>query len=93
MRNYRRLLPECFGKLDTVFPKGEDGLRHSPEKCMTRCPYNTECLRTALSGNGGDTVREEKVDREYNAGAMSFLERWSRKKCLHRRKTADRKPS
>ena len=39
----------------------------------------------------GLTVREEKVDRAYASGMMSFLERWSRKKELHRQKELHRK--
>jgi hypothetical protein len=31
-------------------------------------------------------VREEKVDRAYEAGMMGFFERWSRKKALHQKR-------
>ncbi|MGE0086233.1 MAG: hypothetical protein AB7S75_17635 [Desulfococcaceae bacterium] len=75
--------PYCFGKMDMVFPMGQDGLRHSPESCMV-CFCKTDCMRTALQGAEGVKVQEEKVDRAYESGMMGFLERWSRKKTLHR---------
>jgi len=31
-------------------------------------------------------AREEVVDRAYNSGTIGFLERWSKKKILKRRK-------
>jgi hypothetical protein len=49
------------------------------------CHCKTECLRTALGSSGGEQVEAERVDRAYNAGAMSFLDRWSRRKSLHRK--------
>lgn len=76
--------PYCYGKLDCVFPMGENGLRETPESCMV-CYCKTECLRTAVQGEAGAQVREEKVDRAYAAGAIGFFERWSRKKALQQR--------
>jgi len=84
--------PYCFGKLENVFPMGDDGLRHTPESCLP-CLYKTECLKTALKNTGGVKVREEKVDRAYAAGMISFFERWSQKKELHRRKQKIKKKS
>jgi hypothetical protein len=77
-------LPSCFSRLDTVFPKGKDGLRETPEKCLL-CFHKTECLKAALQATDGLRVREELVDRAYASGVMSFLERWSQKKELRRR--------
>jgi hypothetical protein len=74
-------MPDCFGDLNTVFPQGEDGLRHSPETCLA-CAHKTECLRSAIKGGEGIKVREEKVDRAYESGMMGFFERWSKKKRL-----------
>lgn len=74
--------PVCFGDLDTVFPKGADDLRHSPETCLA-CAFKTECLRRAIGGAGGNRLREESVDRAYEAGVIGFLDRWSRKKSLY----------
>lgn len=74
----------CFGKLEKVFPLGSDGLRESPESC-SRCYCKTECLRVAMQGRDGLKVQEEIVDRAYDSGLMSFIDRWSRKKALHRR--------
>lgn len=80
-------LPYCFGKLETVFPLGEDGLRHSPATCIL-CPHKTECLRAALKGEEGARVEEEHIDRSYESGSIGFWERWSRRKLLERRKRA-----
>jgi hypothetical protein len=82
--------PYCFGKLDNVFPLEEDGLRHSPESCMV-CFCKTECLRKAVAGPEGITVKEEQVKRAYSSGTISFVERWSRKKALARQKKNDGK--
>jgi hypothetical protein len=77
--------PYCYGKIECVFPMGDEGLRETPESCMV-CYCKTECLRTAMQGEAGDQVREEKVDRAYAAGMMGFFERWSRKKALQQRR-------
>ena len=84
--NKQPMLPDCFGRLDIVFPKKKDGLRCSPIACMA-CVFKTECLREAMKGKDGATVREEQVDRAYRSGMMGFIERWSKKKQLHRKKT------
>jgi hypothetical protein len=34
----------------------------------------------------GLEVREEAVDRAYHSGMIGFLDRWSRKKTLHRKR-------
>jgi hypothetical protein len=74
----------CFGKLEKVFPMGADGLRESPEPCLS-CYCKTECLRAAMKGHDGLQVQQEIVDRAYDSGLMRFIDRWSRKKALHRR--------
>jgi hypothetical protein len=76
--------PACFGNLEIVFPKTDDGLRHSPESCMP-CFYKTECLKKAIEGKDGLTIREEKTDRAYASGNMGFFERWSKKKALRKK--------
>ena len=76
--------PNCFGELEKVFPKTQDGLRSTPEACL-ECLHKTACLRSAMEGAGGVKVREEIVDRAYNSGMMSFVERWSKKKELKRK--------
>jgi hypothetical protein len=84
-KNYRdKRYPECFGELETVFPKTKDGLRSTPEACL-ECLYKTACLRSAMKGADGVKVREEIVDRAYDSGMMGFLERWSKKKDLKRK--------
>jgi hypothetical protein len=82
--------PKCFGQLETVFPMGEDGLRHTPTKCFA-CQDKTECLRAAVEGHEGLKVREERIDRAYDAGMMGFLERWSRKKSIQQLKRVKKK--
>jgi hypothetical protein len=90
MKNDKKEVPCCFGDLDTVFPKGEEGLRHSPETCLA-CACKTECLREAMQGGDGLRVREDTVDRAYESGMLSFFERWSKKKELDaRRKQKER---
>ena len=76
--------PKCFGELEKVFPKTKDGLRSTPEACL-ECLYKTACLRSAMKGADGVKVREEIVDRAYDSGMMSFVERWSKKKGLKRK--------
>jgi len=81
----KKKFPPCYGDIDTVFPMGNDGLRHSPESCIP-CSYKTDCLRKAMTEKGGITVKEEMVDRAYASGKVSFFERWSRRKALSKRK-------
>ena len=64
--------PACFGNLEIVFPKTDDGLRHSPESCMP-CFYKTECLKKAMAGKDGLKVKEEQTDRAYASGTIGFL--------------------
>ena len=87
----KNIEPECFGQLDTVFPMGEDGLRHSPETCL-ECQHKTDCLRTGLKGKAGLKVHAEHVDRSYDSGMIGFVERWSQKKAIDRHKN-DPEPS
>jgi hypothetical protein len=88
MENHRpNTRPYCFGNLDAVFPLGPDGLRTTPESCMV-CHCKTDCLRTALAGPAGDQVRQEHLRRAEDAGMVGFLDRWMRKKQLHRQARA-----
>jgi hypothetical protein len=77
--------PECFARLETVFPMGPDGLRHTPPECLD-CDLKTECLRGAVRGEQGLAVHEERLKRAYQAGSVGFLERWARQKTLERRR-------
>ena len=77
--------PDCMGCLETVFPLGRDGLRNTPENCLACC-HKTECLRMAIQGRDGLKVREEQIDRAYKSGMIGFLERWSKKKAIARKK-------
>ena len=75
-------LPSCFGVLDSVFPRADNGLRTTPESCF-ECLHKTDCLRAAITGKDGGRLKEELVDRAYESGLIGFFERWSRKKNLH----------
>lgn len=77
--------PECFGSLEAVFPRGEDGLRHSPEGCLA-CGQKTECLRSALAGEDGRAVREERLERAWRGGMVGFVDRWAQQKQLNDRR-------
>ena len=50
------------------------------------CFCKTDCLREAVKGPEGIQVHEERVERAYNSGTISFFERWSRKKTIAREK-------
>lgn len=76
--------PNCFADLTKVFPLRADGLRHTPDICLA-CPHKTECLRAAMDKKEGLKVYSEKVDRAYRSGVIGFLERWSKRKELHRK--------
>jgi hypothetical protein len=43
-------------------------------------------LQTGLKSDAGLKVREEKLERSYDSGMIGFVERWSRKKAIERRK-------
>ncbi|MDA3897203.1 MAG: hypothetical protein PF482_13780 [Desulfobacteraceae bacterium] len=77
--------PDCFGVINIVFPMHDDGLRHSPERCMV-CLHKTECLRTAIKNPDGLQVQEEIVDRAYESRNISFLQRWSKRKYISKMK-------
>ena len=76
---------ECFGNLEKVFPMTDQGLRQTPDDCFYYCSVKTKCLQTAISTRDGIKVEEEIIDRGVSAGVISFFERWSRKKQVHRK--------
>ena len=84
MNNKEEKYPPCFGILDSVFPKKENGLRDSPESCIP-CSHKTECLKSAMHGPGGLKVKDEFIDRAYESKMIGFLERGSKKKDINRR--------
>jgi hypothetical protein len=77
--------PECFSRIEKVFPMGADGLRQPSPECF-ECGIKTECLRSAVAGEDGLVVHEERLARAYQAGAVGFLERWAQQKHLEGRK-------
>lgn len=85
MNNENHQTLPCFGRLDAVFPMQPDGLRQSSPECL-ECPHKTECLRSAMQGTDGLTLREEKVDRAYGSGMMGFFERWAQKKSIDKKR-------
>lgn len=74
---------DCFGRLDIVFPLGEDGLRTSPPECM-KCPMAKPCLQAAMQGLEGLKFEEDRIDRAYECGMIGRLQRWSQKKHVRR---------
>jgi hypothetical protein len=40
----------------------------------------------AIQGRDGLKVKEEQIDRAYQSGMIGFLERWSKKKAIDRKK-------
>ena len=84
--------PFCFAKLEIVFPKGEDGLRHTPESCMF-CACKTECLRSAMATKDGLDVEQERVDRAFQSKTITFFQRWSAKKRIAEKKKQMRRQS
>jgi len=83
--------PDCFGKIDRVFPMTDSGFRETPIPCMDTCKHRVDCLRKALSSDPeADRLKNDQVDRAYDAGLMGFFERWSKKKSLNKK---DKKPS
>ncbi|RPJ80240.1 MAG: hypothetical protein EHJ94_06850 [Deltaproteobacteria bacterium] len=80
----KKEVPACFGKLEIVFPKGDDGLRHSPESCMP-CFFKKKCIQSAMNAVDGLKAKEEQADRAYESGLIGFFERWSMKKDLNRK--------
>ena len=80
----KKKYPSCFGVIDSVFPKKENGLRNTPATCLA-CSHKTECLKSAMQGPGGLKVKDEFIDRAYESEMIGFLERWSKKKDIDRR--------
>lgn len=79
--------PDCFGKIDCVFPMTDSGLRETPIPCMDNCSHRVYCLRKALASDPeADKLKSDNVDRAYEAGLMGFFERWSKRKLLKQKK-------
>jgi hypothetical protein len=78
-------IPACFGILEKVFPMTDQGLRQTPDACFYHCPVKTKCLQQAMATKDGVKVEEELIDRGTQSGVMTFFERWSRKKQVHRK--------
>lgn len=81
----KKELPACFGRLEKVFPMTDSGLRQTPDDCFYHCPVKTKCLKKAMGTSEAAQVEEELIKRGTRSGAISFFERWSRKKQMHRK--------
>ncbi len=77
--------PDCFGILEKVFPMTALGLRQTPDYCFNFCPVKTQCLEYAMTTKKGIQLEEEIIERGTKSGAISFLERWSRKKQVYKK--------
>jgi len=77
--------PECFGQLEKVFPMTNSGLRQTPDNCFYHCSVKTKCLQQAMTTKDGISVEEEIIERSNKSGAITFFERWSRRKQLYRK--------
>lgn len=91
MSDMQHCNPECFGNLEKVFPMGENGLRQTPDECFFHCAVKTACLRQAIKGEQGPDLEEERLELRDKAGLMSFIERWSKKKQIHRKRMRNKK--
>jgi len=91
-RDNEKTRPRCFGHLETVFPMGDDGLRHSPESCSV-CYCKVTCFQAAVASADGIVVAEEKIDRDYASGMIGFASRWSRRKTLSQRRHCQTEPT
>jgi len=76
--------PECFGRLDIVFPVGEEGIRTTPPECL-KCALAKSCIQAAMRTTGGLKLEEERVDRAYEYGLIGRLACWSEKKFIHQK--------
>ena len=77
--------PDCFGQLEKVFPMTDKGLRQTPDDCFYYCSAKTKCLQHAMGTKDGAQVEEEILERGSKSGVISFFERWSRKKQIHKK--------
>nr|HID58624.1 hypothetical protein [Desulfobacterales bacterium] len=74
--------PDCYGRLSTIFPVGERGVREIPESCF-ECLYVRDCLKEAISGPEGLKLQEERIGQAYRSGQIGFFKRWYEKKRIH----------
>ena len=62
---------------------GQSGLREIVPNCF-ECPDRVACLKNAIATSEGLKMREEILERAVPRGFVNRLQRWSRKKELHR---------
>jgi len=74
---------DCYGILDKVFPKGDQGLRQVPPGCF-ECPERVSCLKDAIKTREGLEMRSQLLLRAEKGGLIGRFQRWSQKKCISR---------
>lgn len=82
--------PHCFGCIEIVFPKREDGHRKSPDKCLNDCTLNKECIVKAIDSDKNFSRQNEMIDNAYESGNINFLSRWSKKKSFEKDKNKNK---
>ncbi|MEW5724035.1 MAG: hypothetical protein AB1896_13075 [Thermodesulfobacteriota bacterium] len=83
--------PDCFGRLDQVFPLGEEGLRQVRPSC-DGCGLVKDCLAAAARSPEGVEMRARRTEaaqRDQGRGLIGFLNRWSELKASRRRPKGD----
>jgi hypothetical protein len=74
---------DCYGILDRVFPKGDQGVRQVPPGCF-ECPDRVPCLKEAINTKEGLEMKAQLLVRAEQGGLISRFQRWSQKKQLSR---------
>jgi hypothetical protein len=73
----------CYGILDKVFPRGDQGLRQVPPGCF-ECPERVSCLKDAIKTREGLEMRSQLLLRAEKGGLIGRFQRWSQKKYISR---------
>jgi hypothetical protein len=74
---------DCYGILDRVFPKTDQGLRQVPLTCF-ECPERVACLKDAINTKEGLEMKAQLLFRAEQGGLIGRFQRWSRKKHISR---------
>ena len=73
----------CYGILESVFPKGDQGVRQVPLDCF-ECPDRVSCLKDAINTKEGLEMKAQLLVRAEKGGLISRFQRWSQKKQISR---------
>jgi hypothetical protein len=77
--------PDCYGRLEKVFPVGEEGLRQVPPGCL-ECQLRVDCMKKALGGLEGLEFQAERVEGSAEPGIIKRAKLWSLRKEIERKK-------